>query len=172
MMYSKKITIISLLLLCSAPLLFATGAGVQFGANPGLLINQDTAKLEKFSATATGTLRFSRLPLALGCGFEAGLSSSDFAYGLSGFADYYALDIQLKNTWNLVSGFGLSGSLLTSDFKDFDAAAGARFFLGMNWLFWDNYLEYYVQQNVVPTITSKKDFLICLPFETGIRMHF
>lgn len=172
MKHSKKIVILLLFLLCTDSFLFATGAGIQMGTNPGLLINQDSVNLEKFDVTVTGTLRFSRIPAALGFGLETDFSSSDFYYGFSGFADYYALDIQLKNTWNLLSGFGLSGSLLTSDFNDFAAAVGARFFIGMNWLFWDNYLEYYVQQNIVPTITSKNNFFICLPFETGIRMHF
>lgn len=180
MSYSKKIiTIFSLILLCSVSHIFATGAGIQFTGNPGLLLNEDSAKLEQFSARAMGTIKSGRLPLAFGFGIEAGKNFSKITYGITGFADYYALDLQLKNTWNLYSGFGAEGSLLTHNFEGWSVSTGARFFAGMNWLFYDNYLELYVQQNVVPTysklISDSKTssvFVLGLPFEAGIRMHF
>lgn len=176
----KKITLLSLLFLfCFSTKLFAIGAGVQVSGNPGLLINEEGVKLERLSGRLTGTIRFSRLPLAIGFGLEAGKNASDFSYGFSGFADYYAIDYQIKNTWNLYSGFGAEGSLLTTNFDKWTLTAGARFFVGMNWLFYDNYLEIYCQQNLVPSyiknlndIASKGGFLLGLPFEAGIRMHF
>ena len=176
----KKITLISLLFLfCFSSKLFAIGAGVQISGNPGLLINEEGVNLERFSGRLTGTIRFSRLPVAIGFGLETGKNSSDFSYGFSGFADYYALDYQIKNTWNFYSGFGAEGSLLTSNFDKWTVTAGARFFAGMNWLFYDNYLELYCQQNIVPAYiknlsnpASKGGFLLGLPFEAGIRMHF
>ncbi len=171
MSYIKKITIISAVLIILASNLFATGAGVQVGGNPGIFINEDTAKLEKFSATIIGTMRLSRLPLAFGFGFEAASYFSDFSYGLTGFADYYAIDIQLKNTWNLFSGFGAQASLITPDFSDWTFIAGPRFFVGVNRLFYDNYLEVFAQQNIVPSF-SKEAFFLDLPFEAGVRMHF
>ena len=143
------------------------------------MINEEGVKLERLSGRLTGTIRFSRLPLAIGFGLETGKNASDFSYGFSGFADYYAIDYQIKNTWNLYSGFGAEGSLLTTNFDKWTLTAGARFFVGMNWLFYDNYLEIYCQQNLVPSYiknlndtASKGGFLLGLPFEAGIRMHF
>ena len=176
---SKKITIITAMFIFALTSLSATGAGFQLGGNPGLVINSNSVKPEKLSATVTGTVKLSRIPLAAGFGFEAGKSFSDFAYGLYGFADYWIIDLQLKNTWNFYSGCGASGTVLTSDFKNWSAGGGARIFAGMNWLFWDNYLELYIQQNIVPgyMITfnetdSKGRFMLCLPFEAGLRFHF
>ena len=167
---AKIITILFTSFILSAKLC-ATGAGIQAGGNQGLTLNQDNEKLEKFTGTLCGTMRFSRVPVAVGFGFETGKLFSDFQYGFSGFADYYALDLQLKNTWNLYSGFGASVSLLTSDFKNWNPAFGARFFVGTNWLLWDNYLEIYAQQNIVPAY-CKKSFMLNLPLEAGVRMHF
>ena len=170
-MQHKKIITLSLLFFLLVTGLFATGAGVQVGGNPGIFINEDTAKLEKFSGTITGTMRLSRLPVAFGFGFEAGSYFSDFAFGLKGFADYYTVDLQLENTWNLISGFGAQASFITSDFSDWTFIAGPRFFIGVNRLFYDNYLEVFAQQNIVPSF-SKEAFFLDLPLEAGIRMHF
>ena len=89
------------------------------------------------------------------------------------------IDIQIVNTWSLYSGFGASAKFLTDDFKDWSLAAGARFFAGVNTLFYDGYLELYAQQNIVPTYLKKlgqgdsdASFMLCLPFEAGLRMHF
>ncbi len=176
---NKKIICTALFIFSILAKISATGAGVQAGANPGLFMNESSVKLEKITGTLTGTLKFSRIPMVVGFGFEAGKAFSEVSYGFSGFADYHAVDVQIINTWNFYSGFGAAGSLLTSDFKDWNVAAGARFFAGMNWLFWDNYLEFYIQQNVVPSYTrsltvadSKGAFMLALPFESGIRLHF
>ena len=157
---------------------FATGAGVQLGAVPGLLINQDSVKLENFTGSLTGTMKFSRVPVVVGAGLEGGKLFSDFDFGLAAFGDYWFLDLQLINTWSFYSGFGLSGKLLTANFSDWNLEAGARFFAGMNYLLWDGYLELYAQQTIVPTYICnlKKvwngNFMLCLPVEAGVRMHF
>ena len=179
-MQHKKIITLTLLLFILITSLFATGAGIQVGGNSGLFINEENVKLEKCSGTLNGTMRFSRIPVAAGLGFEAGKFFDEFSYGLTGYADYYVLDLQLENNWNLYSGFGMSCSLLTSDFNNWTAGLGARFFLGMNWLFYDNYLEIFAQQNIVPewirplksSDNVKAAFMLGLPLEAGIRMHF
>lgn len=147
---------------------FATGAGVQAGFKPGVLFNQNDKFLSSFSGTLSGSLRLSRIPLVVGAGFEAGQDG----YGLMAFADYWVADIQIKNTWNFYSGFGFCGDVLTNNFKNFSFSAGTRFFFGFNWLFYDNYLEVFAQQNVVPTYKSSNEFVVAFPFEAGIRMHF
>ena len=180
MNHSKKILTLSLLFVLSfTSKFFATGAGIQLTGKPGLLVYEDGVKFEQFTGRLVGTIKSGRLPMATGFGFEAGKAGSEFAYGFTGFADYYAIDLQLKNTWNFYSGFGAEISFLTSDFKNWGMSAGARFFAGMNWLFWDNALEAYVQQNIVPAYSknlsvsnSKGAFILGLPLDVGIRFHF
>ena len=180
MQHTKKIaTVTALFILLISTKLFATGAGIQAGIYPGLFINENSEKVEQFTGRILGTIRLSRIPMTAGFGLEAGKASSDFAYGFTGFADYYALDLQIKNTWNLYSGFGAEVSFLTTDFKDWGMTAGARFFAGMNWLFWDNYLELYIQQNINPVFSkdlknnnSESSLKMYFPFETGLRFHF
>ena len=166
-----KLVLLASFLFCFTSKAFALGCGFQFGGIPGLLINQDEVKLENITVNLTGTFKMERVPLTVGSGLEYGKIFSEYNYGFSLFADYRAVDFQLKNTWNLYSGFGATVKLLTSDSDTWNLSAGARFFAGMNWLFYDGFLEYYVQQNVVPTY-YEKDFILCLPFETGLRMHF
>lgn len=180
MKHAKKIITISIIsFFCIISNLSATGAGVQISGNPGLLINQDDIKAERFTGRVIGTIKSGRLPMAAGFGLEGGKFFSDFSYGFTGFADYYALDLQVKNTLSFYSGFGAEGSLLTKDFSDWTVSAGARFFAGINWTMYDNYLEFYLQQNVVPGLIkdlsnsdSKAAFMLALPLEAGIRMHF
>ena len=172
------ITVLTLLFLFNFGA-FATGAGLQFGADPGIFINQDEVKAKVLAANITGTVRLSRLPLVAGAGFEGGKYFSDFNYGFSAFCDYWALDLQLENTWSIYSGFGASTRLLTDDFSDWKLETAARFFTGVNRLFYDGYLEVYAQQNIAPSyITALNDnaskgiFMLYLPFEAGLRMHF
>ena len=182
MKFSKKIFLLgSLFILSLSSKIFATGAGIQVSAKPAVLVNEKGVDFEQFTGRLIGTVKLSRIPLAAGFGFEAGKAGSAFAYGFTGFADYHAVDMQIKNTWNFYSGFGAEGSLLTSNFRNWGMAAGARFFIGMNWLFWDNYMEVYVQQTFVPTYTrslnssdsgSKGTFIFGFPFDAGVRFHF
>ena len=170
---------ISVLLLFIPGKAFSLGAGIQIGAVPGLLINQDNVQFENLTGNITGTFKMERLPVTAGTGIELGKVFSDFNFGFSAFADYRAIDLQLINIWSLYSGFGASAKLLTDDFEDWKLAAGARFFAGMNWLFYDGYIELYAQQNIVPTYLkdlkqtdTSAAFMLCLPFEAGLRMHF
>ena len=175
-----KVFLTSCLLILILPAkAYSLGAGIQLGAVPGILINQDDIKFEELTANITGTFKLERLPVTAGTGLEFGKLYSDFNYGFSAFADYRAIDLQLVNTWSLYSGFGASAKFLTKDFKNWSLAAGARFFAGVNTLFYDGYLELYAQQNIVPTYLKnlgRSDgnaaFMLCLPFEAGLRMHF
>ena len=112
-----------------------------------------------------------RIPLTVGSGIEIGNFFSEFDYGISLFSDFRAIDFQLVNTFNIYSGIGASVKFLTTDFSNWFISAGARLFAGINWFLYDGYLEFYAQQNVVPTYI-KNTFIMCLPFETGMRMHF
>lgn len=168
MISKRKISALIITLFLSLSAAFATGAGIQAGLKPEVLINQHGKDFNGFSGTISGSLRLSRIPLVVGAGLELGKEG----YGLMAFADYWVVDLQVKNTCNFYSGFGFCADVLTKSFKDFSYSAGTRFFAGLNWLFYDNYLEVFAQQNIVPTYKSTNNFIIALPFEAGIRMHF
>ncbi len=157
--------ITSILLITKA---FCTGAGVQGSIKPSLFISDEKIEATDLSGTLTGTIRMSHFPIVVGAGLEAGNNG----YGLSAFADFWALDIQIKNTWNFYGGLGAGGGVLTSDFKKLLAYIEPRFFIGMNWLFYDHYIEVYTQQNITPSFKSDKTFSLELPFEAGVRLHF
>ncbi len=180
MKHHIKTTLLSALFaLCITSNVFATATGIKIEGSPGLLINDSNVKLDRLTGKFIGNMKFGRIPISTGLGIAFGKNADEFSYGIAGFIDYYVLDIQLKNTWNLFSGFGAEGDLLTKNLYDWKASFGAKFFIGMNWLLYDNYLELYVQQNVVPTYVKdlnesglKGDFILSLPLEYGIRMHF
>lgn len=157
---------------------FALGSGVQIGGLPSFNISENGVSFSDFEGNLTGTIKLFRLPAAFGFGLEAGLENKDFMFGLSGFFDYWALDLQLENTWNLYSGFGIFGKIMMNTVSDFTGTLAARFFIGSNLLFYDNFLEYYWQVNVQPgyeksfTENSKAAFKLFLPLETGVRFHF
>ena len=167
----KLFLITSVLLFCLSTKAYSFGAGVQVSGIPEILVNQKYLNYDKLTVNITGTFKMERLPLTVGSGVEIGNFFSDFDYGFSLFADFRAIDFQLVNTCSVYSGIGATVKLLTSDFTSWFNAAGARLFVGMSWLFYDGYLEFYAQQNAVPTY-MKNTFMLCLPFETGMRMHF
>ena len=159
--------------------IFSLGAGFQISAVPGLSISQDNIKTDKMTSNITGTFSLSRIPLTIGSGIDIGKLNSEFGYGISFFGDFKAADFQITNLLNLYSGFGSSIKFVTSNFKDYTLTAGARFFAGLNRFFYDGYLELYFQQNIVPSYlknlqdsNSKPGFMLYLPFESGLRLHF
>lgn len=182
MTISKKIALATAIIFTFTFNAFSIGAGVQTGFTPSFEINQDGGKLSNIEGNLTGTVKLFRLPVVFGAGLEAGTKNktSGFTAGISAFADYWALDIQLKNTWNLYSGFGISCLIMTDFNSNWTGTAGFRTFAGCNWLFYDNYLEYYVQLNAVPsytkllsgTGTKEGSLRFSIPLETGVRLHF
>ena len=175
----KKIILTSFLIAFTAFSLNASGAGFQLGLFPSLKISEDCIQSSDFDINATGTVRCSRIPLVFGAGILAGFKDSAINAGFSAFSDWWIIDSQIENTWNIFSGFGL-GTTLKSNFSDsLEINLGPRFFTGMNWLFWDNYLELYIQQNINPVFSkdlknknSESSLKMYFPFETGLRFHF
>ncbi|MCR4580849.1 MAG: hypothetical protein K5681_10945 [Treponema sp.] len=173
-----KRSIASLVIFCTIFISsYATGAGAQLGIFPAAIINQDICKADTFEVNATGTVRCSSIPLVFGLGLTFGSVASNEELGLSAFADWWIIDSQIKNTWNIYSGFGVSAGLKLDFNNSFYLTTGPRFFLGTNLLFLDHFIEVYAQQNLVPSLcmtmgSSDKLFRLYLPFEAGLRLHF
>ena len=154
--------------------LSATGAGFQAGIYHSVKLNQDGQTLNPVEVNITGSVRLTRLPLVFGSGICADTKGD---LGLSAFADWWVNDNQLVNICNLYSGFGFS-TFLESNFDDKNTLTlGSRFFIGLNWLFTDNFYEFYLQQNIVPAFCLsfsdlQKDFKLYFPLEAGLRFHF
>lgn len=156
--------------------IFAIGAGVQIGGIPSFPIKQDKLYYGT-NANATGTIKLMRLPIVFGFGLEAGNNVEISTFGFSAFADYFFIDKQIKNTWNFYGGLGISGRFLFNLEKNTFAGANLRLVTGMNYLVYDNYLEFYVQDAISPgfikSLTNDNFiFNINVPIEAGIRFHF
>ncbi|MCR5063368.1 MAG: hypothetical protein K6A89_08810 [Treponema sp.] len=153
---------------------FSLGAGMQIGVNP-FSISSSEESVNSFEGNVTGTLRFSRLPFVVGAGFNAGMRNSDFIFGLSTFADWYIIDLQIKNIWNFYSGIGVIGNLnFNTDFNYFPEA-GSKVFIGTSVIFIDNFIELNLQANAQPSVIFKSEepeFRLSFPIESGIRFHF
>ena len=169
-------------LFCFASLIFfliplkgySIGAGIQIGINPFSISNSEYSE-NSFEGNITGTLRFSRLPLAAGAGFNAGICDSDFIFGFSTFADCFIIDHQIKNNWNFYSGIGLIGNLNFDTAFNVFPEAGTRVFLGTSVIFIDNFIELNLQANAQPSVLFKNEepeFRLSFPIESGIRFHF
>lgn len=170
MLLRSKKFIISLLISCFLLFnTFAVGTGAQVSVIPGN--NGVTGALK-------GSIRSMRFPVVYVLGLEAGVVNNDFNFGISGFCDYWILDMQLKNTLSLYAGPGIAAHMLFD--KDFNCTAefGSRIVAGINWVMYDHYLEYYAQCGVEPGVilplneASQMKFNINFPCEIGLRVHF
>lgn len=176
-MFIKKWSALFLTLLLSITGLFATGAGIQFGGFPSVKVSEEGIKSDAFDVNVTGTIRCTRIPLVFGSGITAGLSPENKAFGFSAFSDLWIIDTQIENIWNFYSGFGLSSVIKFSSENKTSLTLSPRFFAGMNWLFTDNFIEIYCQQNLEPSFVyyfnyKSESFNLYFPLEAGLRFHF
>lgn len=166
---SKKISIICLSVLLLNVKLFAMGAGVQAAVLPNLHGVEGDLK---------GTVRLMELPVVYGFGIEAGAYENEFTFGFSGFGDFWILDKQLNNTLNIYAGPGLAAHVITNQDFNWTGMFGVRAIVGINYLMYDNYLEFYAQTGAEPclvvpfTENPELDFNINFPCEIGFRVHF
>lgn len=156
---------------------YSLGAGIQMSYNPALDFNTNETKLDSHDGNITGTVHLFRIPAVFGFGLEFGSNYSDFYMGTSGFFDYWFIEHQIKNTWNLYSGAGITARYMFNFNNSQYIEAGPRIFAGMNWLFLDNYIEYYLQLTAVPEFlynfsSQKYGYRLSTPIETGVRLHF
>lgn len=165
----KKIFISLICVLIVNIKLFATGAGAQAAIIPGS---------EGIKADLKGTVRLMNIPLVFGFGIEAGTENNILNFGFSGFSDYWIIDKQLHNTINFYAGPGISAHIYINEGKSWQCLLGARGIVGINFLLYDNYLEFYLQGGIEPSafipITEKTQlkYRTNFPCETGFRVHF
>lgn len=173
----KKIIIFTIFFSFLSSFSFALGTGVQAGAGPSFDVDNTEVQYSNLDVSLIGTIKFFRIPAVFGFGIEAEKLNSETLVGASTFFDYWILDCQLHNTWNLYSGVGISAKFLMDSNKNSAIDLGPRIFIGSNWLFLDNYIEYYVQLNAVPSYFKNLSggngtYRLSTPIETGVRLHY
>ena len=156
---------------------WAVGAGVQFQTSENLIISQEITEFNRLGAGISGNIKGSRFPFVFGSGINAEVVNSSFSLGFTSFFDYWLLDVQVKNNFNFYSGVGIGNNFTFSFDSEKSDLLNGRLFAGVNWLFLDNYIELYFQQNICPgvefNITEKTNaFALSIPFEIGVRWHF
>lgn len=177
MSLSKKATVICFLLCLFSVKVFSIGAGIQFSGIPSFDIQQEGISINNYEAKLTGTFRLFRIPASFGLGIEAGADFNQFIFGPSAFFDYYFIDTQIENNWSYFAGAGLSGKAMFTTSFDPSLTAGLRLVTGMDWVFLDNYIEYYSQIVLEPSYVfypsaGRSLIRIGVPIETGVRLHF
>lgn len=166
---SKKHIFSFIIFICISFNCYSNGAGIQFSAIPST---------EGITADVKGTMRLMELPLSFGFGFECGSRNDEFKLGLSGYSDYWLLDLQLYNTLSFFAGPGIGIHVLTDNDLNFSGIAGLRAIIGFDWLFYDHYLELFAQGGVEPGIAvpfsnpESSQFNLNFPCEIGLRVHF
>lgn len=174
----KLITLLSLFLLSSS--VFAIGAGIQLSVKPALNFetnNSNGNPVFFMGENFTGTYRTERFPAVYAVGLDLEQKNESIFIGVNGTFDYWLFEKQLVNILNCYGAVGATADFRFASNNQMDFDAGLRGVLGLNWHFYDGYLELYCQQVVSPLFVQdikkgKPSFNLAFPFESGIRIHF
>ena len=155
--------------------LFALGAGVQVSCKPAFPLKENSLPFS-VGQNITGTFKTERIPAVIAVGLDFFETEKVFGFGFNATADYLVFESQLKNITNIYGGLGITGDLYYTTSSDFFYDAGMRVLIGVNFHFYDGFLELYVQQAFSPVIQfipdAEKSFAFKLPLEAGFRIHF
>ena len=87
--------------------------------------------------------------------------------------DYWIFNPAIGNYSYFFAGAGImAGSSIKSANVTFNAAP--RIITGINWIFYDGFLEYFIQAALQPEIQlgKKSNMLLTVPVNAGIRLYF
>ncbi len=124
-----------------------------------------------FEAGISCSIRNDNFPLVIFVATDYNFSDNSFNASVTG--DYWLFNPMIGDYCSFFAGSGTCVGGSFSGKKTFFCAA-PRFVLGFNWIFYDGFLEYFVQTAVQPEWkigkNSKFDFKI--PCNAGIRLYF
>ena len=143
-MYKKKVFIFILLIGCAVNL-FSLGIGVSSETN---IISPSSEENNDCYLGVSGTAKFDGQPLYYTLYTGHVPLNPRFLLTLS--ADWHFFEPEIKPNWNAYFGIGL-GTGLEYVGGELDFQAGPRALCGMNWIFYDGFLEFFVQGVVQPT---------------------
>ncbi len=130
-----------------------------------------------YEAGLSCSIKTDNVPISLG--FSADWSLSEKLFRANAVCDYWILNPQVSDYASFFAGFGgmagVSFGGLRKNEIFFNAAP--RFFFGLNWIFYDGFLEYFVQLAAMPefsfgNIESENRFALKFPCNAGIRFYF
>ena len=125
----------------------------------------------------TGTFRTERFPAVYAVGFDFEETKNEFLFGLNLTFDYWIFEKQLINIMNCYGGTGVTADFRLGENQMLNLDAGLRAFLGLNWHFFDGFMEYYLQIAAAPVFatnlkTGSSAINLFFPVESGLRLHF
>ena len=117
------------------------------------------------------SIKNDNFPLVFSVATDYDFSENSFNASIAG--DYWLFNPMIGNYCSFFAG---SGACIGGSFFDDKAffCAAPRFVLGFSWIFYDGFLEYFVQAAVQPEwkIGENSEFNLKIPCNAGIRLYF
>ena len=146
--------------------IFSMGIGPQLDFSAGTDGNGGI-----FQAGISCSMKADNFPLAVSVATDYDFSENSMNAGIS--CDYWIFNPQIGNYSSFFAGPGaFAGGSFSSGSAFFCAAP--RLVLGVNWIFYDGFLEYFVQAAVQPEwkIGTTAEFSLKVPCNAGLRLYF
>lgn len=145
---------------------FAMGIGPQIDFTTGTDENSMI-----FQAGISCSIKNDNFPLVVSVATDYDFSENSFNAFITG--DYWLFNPMLGDYCSFFAGPGTYVGGTFFDDKAFFCAA-PRFVSGFGWIFYDGFLEYFVQAAVQPEwkLGLATEFNLKIPFNAGIRLYF
>lgn len=165
----KRNLIIAALALFFSAEIFSMGIGPQLDFSAGTDGSEGI-----FQAGISCTMKADNFPLVVSVATDYDFSENSLNAGISG--DYWIFNPQIGKYSSFFAGPGVfaGGSFGGTEESGALFCVGPRFVLGLNWIFYDGFLEYFVQAALQPEWKTGKstDFNFKVPCNAGIRLYF
>lgn len=148
--------------------IFALGIGPSLDFSTGTDFCETEPILQ---AGVSCSIKTDNIPLVFDVATDFNFYENDFA--LYETCDYWLFNPEIGDYAYFFAGFGeKAGILFSADDFYFNVAPRAVF--GLNWIFYDGFLEYFAQVAVEPNflLGSENDFYLNFPLNIGVRFYF
>lgn len=145
---------------------FAMGIGPQIDFTTGTDGNDAI-----FQAGISCSIKNDNFPLVISVATDYDFSENSFNAAVTG--DYWIFNPMIGSHCSFFAGTGACIGGTFFDDKAFFCAA-PRFLIGLSWIFYDGFLEYFVQTAAQPewNIGCSTEFKFKVPCNAGIRLYF
>lgn len=148
--------------------IFAMGIGPQLDITTGAAIDREEAICD---IGVSCSMKMDNHPVVIGVATDYSIIQNSFnAYST---VDYWFVNPMLGDYCSFFAGIG---EVIGASISEKDAAftVGARGVFGFNWIFYDGFLEYFVQTAIQPEgrFGNASELLLKFPVNAGIRLYF
>ncbi len=166
----KKVFLLLISILISSKI-FALGIGPALDFTAGNNFKNSDSPTPIVEAGISCSIKADNIPFSLNIATDWNFSENIFRAKAS--CDYWVLNPQLSDYTMFFTGLGATAGL--SACKNSAAfTAAPRLVIGLNWIFYDGFLEYFIQGAAEPefTFSNENNFSLKFPCNAGIRLYF